>query len=183
MKRLFKFKYPKILGFALIAILSYLVFSNADVQSYFSHLNNWGYFGAFIAGTLFTFGFTAPISVGIFILLNPENIWLAGILGGFGAMLGDLVIFQFIRFSFMDEFKRLEKTRPIKAASYLIDKFLGQKIKVYLLYAFAGIIIASPLPDEAGVMMLASITRIKIEVLAIISLIANTMGILVILGI
>jgi hypothetical protein len=174
-------RYPKLLGLACTILLAYFIFSNAAVQGYVSHLNNWGYFGAFFAGILFTFGFTSPISAGMFLVLNPENIWLAGILGGFGAMLGDIFIFQFVRFSFMDEFKRLKKTKILRQTSSLIDNFLGPKIKVYLMYAFAGIIIASPLPDEAGVLILAGITKIKIGILAILGFILNTLGILLLL--
>jgi uncharacterized membrane protein YdjX (TVP38/TMEM64 family) len=50
------------------------------------------------------------------------------------------------------------------------------------MYAFAGILIASPLPDEAGVIMLAGLTKIKTWALAIISIILNTIGILIMLS-
>ena len=181
MRRLFKFKYPKIFALILVIILSYFVFSNPNVREFVSHLNGWGYLSAFLAGTLFTFGFTSPLSAGLFITLNPENIWLAGILGGLGAMLGDLFIFKIIRFSFMDEFERLEHTPNMKKFSMLMDNFLGHRIKVYLMYALAGFFIASPLPDEAGVIMMAALTRIKPGVLAIFSLTCNTIGILILL--
>ena len=113
MKRLFKFRYPKLLAFVLIIIAAYFIFSNPTVSNFMLMLNGWGYFGAFISGMFFTLGFTSPISAGFFITLNPENIWLAGILGGIGAMLMDLLIFKFIRFSFMDEFKRLKHTKTM----------------------------------------------------------------------
>lgn len=175
------FRYKKILLLLMSIIASYLIFSNPKVVEYISSLNSWGYLGVFIAGVFFAFGFTSPISAGFFITLNPENILLAGILGGLGALISDMIIFKFIRFSFMDEFQRLKKTLIIKKVSLLIDETFGHKIKIYIMYAFAGILIASPLPDEAGVIMLAGLTKIKANILAIISFVLNTAGILILL--
>ena len=49
------------------------------------------------------------------------------------------------------------------------------------MYAVAGLIIASPLPDEAGIILLAGLTKIKASILAPISLAMNTLGILILL--
>jgi len=46
---------------------------------------------------------------------------------------------------------------------------------------YLGILIASPLPDEAGVIMLAGLTKIKSNVFAILSFSLNTAGILILL--
>lgn len=176
------FRYKKIFLLLLSILASYFIFSNPKVADYVSSLNSFGYLGVFIAGLFFAFGFTSPISAGFFITLNPENLWLAGVLGGLGALIGDIIIFKFIRFSFMDEFQRLKKTSIIKKVSMLIDETLGHKIKVYFIYAFAGIFIASPLPDEAAIIMLAGLTKIKLNILAIISFVMNTAGILILLS-
>lgn len=180
--KLFKFKYPKLLGFVFAIILAYWIFSKPVVEEFFFGLGNgWGYLGVAFAGFLFSFGFTTPFSIGMFIMLSPSNIYLAAILGGFCAMLADLIIFNFVRFSFMDEFKRLERTSVMKQASRLIEYSLGHKLKVYFMYAFAGLIIASPLPDEAGVIILAGLTKIKQKNLIPISWFFNSLGILIML--
>jgi hypothetical protein len=178
---LFGYKYPKLTGLVLAIILAYVIFSNPFVAGFISGLGNWGYLGVFITGLFFSFGFTSPFAAGFFITLNPGNIWLAAFLGGFGAMLSDLFIFNIIRFSFMDEFKRLERTKVLKRVEHYFENGLAKKIKIYLLYVFAGFLIASPLPDEAGVIILAGLSRIKQSTLAVISLICNTLGILVLL--
>ena len=179
--KLLKFKYPKLLGLVFAIILAYWIFSKPVVAGFFSGLNSWGYFGSFIGGLLFSFGFTSPFAAGMFITLNPKNIILAGILGGVGAMISDLLIFNFVKASFMDEFKRLERTSEMRKLGKLIDYEIGHKFKVYLMYALAGFFIASPLPDEAGVIMLAGLTKIKQARLALISWACNTIGILVLL--
>ena len=181
MRRLFRFRYPKITLLILFSILSYFLFSNSNVQGFVSQLEGFRYLGIFIAGLLFSFGFTTPFAIGFFIVANPGNIYLAALIGGLGALISDLLIFKIIRFSFMKEFKRLEKTDAMKKIKLILSHRFLSKIKVYLLYAFAGIVIASPLPDELGVTMLAGLSKIKTGKLAIISFIMNTIGILVLL--
>jgi len=180
---LFKLRYPKIFLLFIAIILAYIIFRNPNIQSFVSGLGNLKYLGIFIAGMLFSFGFTSPFAAGFFITLNPENILLTGIIGGVGALLSDLLIFSLIKLSFKDEFERLEKTKIIKDIKKEIEQDFGKKIKVYLMYAIAGIMIASPLPDEIGVIMLAGLTKIKVNKLSVISFILNTLGILILLWI
>ena len=173
----FRFHYRKVLIFVILAVLAYLIFRNPDVQGFVSSLEGLEYLGVFIAGMLFTFGFTTPFAVGFFVILNPSNPILIAIIGGVGAIIGDLLIFSLIRFSFMDEFERLEKTRIMRKIRDEIKIHFNKRLRLYLLYAFAGLVIASPLPDEVGVTMLAGLTHIKISKMMIISFVFNSFGI------
>ena len=155
------FKYPKLFLLLVLTITAYFLFSNPKISSFISNLNSLGYLGTFIAGFFFSFGFSTPFSTGFFITLNPENIYFAAILGGFGALIADLIIFNFIKFSFTNEFQKLKKSQFIKFQNKAITWTFGKKIKTYLLFAFAGILIASPLPDEAAILVLAGLTKIK----------------------
>jgi uncharacterized membrane protein YdjX (TVP38/TMEM64 family) len=181
MKRFFRFKYPKLALICISVIASYLLFSNAHIQSIVSGLNSLTYIGIFIAGMLFSFGFSTPFAIGFFLTASPGNIFLAAFIGGIGAMASDILIFHFIKFTVMDEFNRLKKTKPMKIMIDEIKKDFRKKIRNYLTYFFAGIIIASPLPDELGVGMLAGLTAIKPKILALISFIMNSVGILIML--
>lgn len=183
MNRLFKIKYPKILALIGFTLFAYILFSDPFFIDYVKNLHQFDYYSMFLFGSLFTFGFTTPFAIGYFITYIPSNIWLAGLMGGIGATLGDLLIFKFVKFSFKDEFEKIRKEKITKKVDYTLRKILGKKIKHYLMYAFAGIIIASPLPDEAGVTMLAGLTDIEPSILAIISFIFNTLGILIFLSI
>ena len=180
-KKLVNFKYPKIMLFVIAIILAYIIFRNPFIKDFISNLGTLSYIGIFIAGMFFAFGFTAPFSVGFFISLNPSNIWIAGIIGGLGALMSDLIIFSTIKVSFEDEFKRLRNSKTFVRITKLIERSIKEKIRIYLMYAFAGILIASPLPDEAGVTMLAGLTKISAKSLAPISFILNTLGILILL--
>src|SRR4030042_2552473 len=179
--KLFKFKYPKITILVIMILLAYVLFKNPSISDFFSHFENLNYLGAFIGGIFFAFGFTAPLSVGLFLSLNPQNLLIASIFGGLGALISDLFIFKFIKISFADEFKKLKKTKTIKRLEKVINDSLGEKIKIYLMYIFAGILIASPLPDEFGIIMLAGLTKINFKILIVLSFILNTLGILLIL--
>ena len=181
MKKLFKFRYPKIFLLIISIIFAYYLFRNPMIEQYFSHLGDLSYIGIFAAGLLFSFGFTTPIAIGLFLTLNPPNIILASVLGGFGALLSDIFIFKIIKISFLDEFYRLEKTPVIKNINRMLKNSINAKIKNYLLYVFAGFIIASPLPDELGITMLAGLSHIKIQIFIVISFIMNTLGILTML--
>jgi hypothetical protein len=176
---LFHFKYPKIAIFVLLAFIAYIIFANPDTQGFISSLGKLEYFGIIIAGMLFTFGFTTPFAVGFFVILNPENPVLTALMGGVGSLLGDILIFSFIRFSFIEEFNRLKRTPIIKGIRNEMKMRFSQKARMYLLYVLAGIVISSPLPDEAGVMMLAGLTNIKLRNLVPISFLFNSLGILI----
>lgn len=181
MIRIFKLKYPKIIILILMIVFSYFLFSNNAIASYISKIGDFGYFGIFLGGILFSLGFTSPIAVGLFLTINPVNIYAAALLGGAGALISDLLIFKFIKISFEDEFEKLRRNKAIYRIERLINNSLGKRIKVYIMYIFSGIIIASPLPDEMGVIMLAGLTKIKPQILAISSFILNTLGIYIIL--
>jgi len=181
--RLFNFKYPKLMVLAICIILAYLLFRKPEISNIMNHLGILGYFGTFIAGLLFAFGFSAPFAAGFFITLNPGNLWIAGILGGLGALVADMLIFKFIRFSFEKEFTKLKQSYISRKIKHLVEISLGKRIGLYLMYVFAGFLIASPLPDEAGIIMFAGLTKVKQSVLAIISFILNTLGIIILLSI
>jgi len=187
---LFKYKYPKLTLLVLAIILAYFLFKNPAVSGFVASLGKLSYFGAFIAGLFFPFGFTAPFSVGFFVTLNPESIILYGLIGAFGATISNLFIFSLVRFSFKEEIanleKSLEKTRPVKELERefnVVSHIFGKHLEHYLLYAIVGIIIASPISDEIADVILGGMTKIRIEVLAIISFVLSFLGILVLLSI
>ena len=180
-KKLFGFKYPKLFLLALSIFLAYYLFSNPEISEWVGSLNRLNYLGMFIAGILFAFGFTAPFSIGFFLSINPQNIFLAAFIATLGSVFANLIIFKSIRFSFMDEFKEIEKTEAIQRIEKIIKNKKHSLIKHYLFYIFIGIFLATPLPDEIGVSMLAGLTKIKPINLVIISFILHALPILLLI--
>ena len=179
--KLFTHKYPKLILFLIFALIAYYLFNNELFSSIVSNLGSYQYLGEFVGGLLFSFGFTTPIAIAIFLKLVPNNIFLASLIGGCGALIADLIIFKFIKFSFEDEFKKLRKERPFLFMKKNITSHLDPKISHYLTFAFAGFLFASPLPDEAAVLVLAGISKINVKTLAVISFIFNSIGIFILL--
>jgi uncharacterized membrane protein YdjX (TVP38/TMEM64 family) len=183
-KFLFRFKYPKLSLFLICIILSYVLFTNASLDQYLIGLGQWSYLGVFFAGILFSFGFTSPFSAGLLIILKPENIFLAAIIGGFGSLLGDMLIFKFVKVSFEKEFSRLKRARPFLFLKSTAKKVIVPKLWHYLMFILAAFFFASPfIPDEAAVTLLAGLSNMSAKKLALISFICNTIGILFILWI
>jgi len=171
-------KYPKFLLLFITFLVAYLLFYGKDYGPFRDFIASLGYSGTFVAGMLFTYGFTAAPATAIFLILaQHQNIYIASLIGGLGALIGDLFIFSFIRRSFIDEIRRLSKERIVK---YFNGRLPGL-FKKYLLPLVAGFIIASPLPDEIGVAMLASSGLISTKVFSVISYLLNTVGIFALL--
>ena len=184
---LYKFKYPKLTLLIISIILAYSLFTNPDIENFIYGLKEFSYFGVFIAGMLLSFGFTAPFSVGFFIILNPENIILNGIIGAFGAMIFNLIIFSLVKSSFKKELfsfeKDINKVKIVRKVEKEFKKDISRKIRHYLMYVFIGILIASPLPDEVADILLAGFTKVRPLFLAIFSFILHFIGIVILLWI
>ena len=171
-------KYPKFLLLIITFLIAYLLFYERTHQPFHDFIISMGYIGTFLAGALFAYGFTAaPATAILLILAKEQNIFLAGFIGGFGALVGDLIIFNFIRYSLSDEIKNLSKEKVVLYINHKTPKLL----KKYFMPVLAGFIIASPLPDEIGVSLLAASRGVSTKIFSVISYILNTAGIVVIL--
>lgn len=135
-----------------------------------------GYLGAFIAGMLLPSMFTAAPSIvllyGFAEELDPYGI---AVVAGLGAMLSDLIIFQFFRDNVVEELQPLfERVRHSRVTTLFHTPYFA-----WLGPVMGMVIIASPLPDEVGLGMLgaSSISRTKFLLLGFI---LNSLGILAI---
>jgi len=178
---LFAYKYPKLILFILCIIFAYFLVSDSSFVNVIQHLDGLSYIGMFITGLLFSFGFTTPFSVAVMLAMKPDNILLMAIIGGVGATISDIIIFKFVKFSFENEFKELKQERPFIFVKENLDKYLHPTLKTYLTFAFGGILLSTPMPDEAGILVLSGIMEIKLKLLILISLIFKTIGIYAIL--
>ncbi len=181
MKRNLIREYPKLTGLIIAIILAYFIFSNLAIGNLFSKLGAFSYLGIFIAGIFYSFGFTAPFSTGFFLALHPDNILLAGVIGGIGTMFSDLFIFKIIRISFRGEFEKLKREKMSRNISNFFRIILGRKARRFLLYLIAGILMASPLPNESAIVLFAGLTKMGAKIISAISFILGTLGILTII--
>src|SRR3989344_6444206 len=169
------FRYPKITVFLMAIVVSYFIFRNPFVIFKIAAINGERYIGVFIAGLFYSFGFTAPFATGFFLTIAHSKPLLFAIFGGLGALLADLFIFHIVRVSFMDEFTRLEHTKGFRWFERLLYRIVPVKLHTLLLLIVAFVFIASPLPDEIGVTLIAGFTSISHRGLAVVSFLANTL--------
>lgn len=176
--RVYMEKYPKFLLLFITFIIAYLMFYGKTYPPLHEFFSSAGYFGTFVSGIFFVYGFTAaPATVILLVLAKEQNIWIAGLIGGLGALIGDLIIFKFLRVSFADEVSSLMHEKLISK----VNKKIPDIFKKYFIPVFAGFIIASPLPDEIGVALFAVSEHISMKMFTVISYVLNTIGIYIIL--
>lgn len=130
----------------------------------------------FTAGIFYTSFLTAPISFAMLIVLAGENnpVFTA-LVAGLGAVLGDLLIVKFFREKFLSDIKVFSKQLPLEG----LGSFLKKLKLEYLTPLIGAVIIASPFPDEIGLMMLG-VSHLSYRQIAVLTYFLNTAGILVI---
>jgi len=133
-------------------------------------------FGSFFVGIFFTSLFTVvPATAAFFEIAKENSIFLVAFFGAFGAVFGDLIIFHLLKTHLTDEFIMLF-SRPKKRRWKRIFHLRSMQ----WLFSFLGFLtIASPLPDELG-LVLMGITEIKMKYFIVISYTANFLGILIV---
>ncbi len=182
-KHLFKYKYVKLIILTITITLAYHIFREQSVFNYVNNFQALSYLGVFIAGILYVFLFSAPFGIGYFVALIPSNLYLAAIIGGLGATVADILIFKFIKISFEHEIDEVEHHPVFKKFSHRLKTKLKAKVRLYLMYLLAGFIIATPLPDEVGILMLAGLKKINLFWFGVIAFITHTIVIGLLLGI
>ena len=181
-KKIVGFHYLKLVLFILSILLAYYVFSRPFIFQKIANLNHLGYIGTFIAGFLLSFGFSASFGIGFLLTSQVKNIFLVALIGGFGSMISDIIIFKSIKFSLADDLARLKKIKVVKKIENAVKKNKFLLTKHYLLYIFAGIVLAVPfLPDEMGISMLTGLASINLKKFAIISFILHSLFIFLII--
>jgi hypothetical protein len=176
-----KIKYPKLSLFIISVILVYILFSGLTYTPLHNTLVFMGYFGTFLAGLLYPYALTSAAGTGILLILAKEqNILLAGVIAGIGALISDVIIFLFVKHGFSDEVQKLSKEKVVRA----INRRIPDSLRVYLTAALACVLIASPLPTEIGIMLITSIKNMSAKkfVIMIYALHASAIFIILLIG-
>lgn len=134
---------------------------------------------SFAAGIFFTSVFTVAFATVIFAeLAHDHSLILMAVFGGAGALLGDYIIFRFVRDTLLEDIRGL---LAISHADRFAEIFRLQLFR-FLAPFFGAVIIASPLPDELGVALLG-LSEMSTKKFAVFSFVLNAAGILTIGGI
>ena len=169
-----KYKNTALLAISLLFL--YFIADTEFVKQELVRVGDWGDFGALITGIFFVSTFTAAPSIMVIYYLSQSlNPFEVALFAGVGAMIGDVLIFNFLRDGFFDEIKPLFLffKKPLFARLFDSPYF------AWLLPFVGAIIIASPFPDEIGIGMMG-LSRIKRWQFLFVSFFLNSAGLLVI---
>ena len=136
-----------------------------------------GRLGSFIAGIFFTSIFTvAPAAVTLGALAQADSIAQTALFGAFGAVLGDLIIFRFVRDRFSVHLMELLRERGGGRRTVTLFRLKSFR---WLTFLAGGLIVASPLPDELGISLLG-FSKLKTSLFIPLSFVFNFAGIFLI---
>jgi len=160
--------------FAAGLVLFFFLLTIPQVSSFIKSIGTLGLLGAFIVGFFFVLTYTAvPAAYVLFELAKYNNALEVAIIAGAGAMLGDYIIFRFIRD------KVLEELRPylMKLGTPKVKHLFKTPYFAWFLPISGAIIIASPLPDEVGVGLLGA-SKMSNHRFLMLAYLLNAVGIL-----
>jgi len=132
--------------------------------------------GSFLAGIFFVSIFTAaPATVALAEIAQSNSILLVAVFGGIGALIGDLIIFRFVKNHISEDITYLiNKSKIKRLASVFSLRSFG-----WLVPFLGALAVASPLPDEIGLTMMG-LSKMKMSLFVPLSFFLNFTGILII---
>jgi len=190
--RKFEWKHRNLMIFFLSIVLAYFILRSELMLVFIQNLGKLGYFAVFVLGILFTYALTAlPATAVLYDLGHTLNPFLIAFIGAFGSVIGNYMIFHFVKNKLIREIKLLSKeinmlTKPVSSLvlheeiRIVIWKRVSRsKIWKTLIPIMAGLIIASPLPDEIGAALFGA-ARYDTKKFLVYSYILHFIGILVV---
>lgn len=179
-----KIPYPKLFLLIGTLYLGRMVYTDGNNFYFHSILDVVGYFGTFIAGVLLAYGFTFGPAVGAILYYSQsQNFFVAGLIATLGAIIGNLLIFRLIHVSLEQEIKKLKHSQFFQWSLRQLNKYPPSFIRRYILPIFAGILVATPLPDEIGMAILALCPKLSFPVFSVVTFIFSIFGIFILLAI
>lgn len=176
-------RYPRLLALgASIALGISFFFWEQETPIVHSFFQTHRYAASFVAGILLVYGLTAAPATAVLVNIGvePGSLIVCWLLATSGAVLGDYVIFRYVRFGLTEEITRLRKWRIWLFLPHWHTRLPAQ-IRLAARLAIAGFLIASPLPDEFGVSLLATTQRVSTRMFVIVATLLDAAGIYAIL--
>lgn len=162
----------------IVSLFAIFLFINTSVaKGLLSSISKLGYFGVFISGVFFVSTFTVvPSGLILFELAKSYNPFLVTIFAGIGAVLGDYLIFRFLKDGVFEEIKPVF----MKLGGNSMKRIISTPYFAWLAPVIGAAIIALPiLPNEIGIGLMG-ISKMKNWQFLILSFVLNSSGIFVI---
>jgi uncharacterized membrane protein YdjX (TVP38/TMEM64 family) len=166
-------RFRNTVGLFIGLVLFFFFLDHPIVVKAISSVGSLGYLGAFLAGVFFVSTFTViPSTVVLFYIASNMNPWAGALSAGFGAVIGDFLIFSFLKDGVFEEIKPVFK----RVTGERLQKLFETPYFSWFSMVLGALIIASPLPDETGLALLG-LSKIKRWQFFLLSFVLNTLGI------
>jgi hypothetical protein len=164
--------YPKLTAIALTYPIALFVFAAIGPEAMHMLVEPFGIGGIFLAGALYTYGFTASAAMFIIPSFLPDYpVILIALVGGLGATIADVTIFRLMKGNLKAEITRVSRLPSVR---HVLKSPLMRQRSIRNIVGF--LIIMSPFPDEIGVAFL-SMTKMSEPTFRVVSLAANILGV------
>lgn len=168
--------FKNILFLALGILAAFLLARSGAVTALLAGTRERAILGSFIGGLFFTSIFTvAPATVLLGELARTNSLLILALVGGVGALIGDLILYRFLKSHLGDEVNIIIDN----AKSGGLRRIFHLRIVRWVLAFIGALIVASPLPDEIG-LALMGISKLRLKALVPISFVFNTLGIFIV---
>ncbi|MCX6821003.1 MAG: hypothetical protein NT016_03570 [Candidatus Aenigmarchaeota archaeon] len=201
-----RWRYRNLLWLAAGIMAAYFILRTDRLDAVVSEVRSMEYFGIFLSGLMYAFSITTAPATALFYKLGSSFDPLAiAAVGALGTVLGDYLIFRFVRDNLMQELRALtgDMSRLGKACdgafrnSVFYDIFpfsnllLWKKFRLVMpgmvhskawrtaVLVAAGAVILLPVPDEIGIAMMGA-ARLRTRNLLVASYVLNFVGIFMI---
>ncbi|MCE9541018.1 hypothetical protein K8R03_00475 [Candidatus Kaiserbacteria bacterium] len=159
--------------FVASIVLAVVLIKSDSIAQLVAHTKDFGAIGSFIEGFFFTSMLSTVTAIAA-ILETARFVpaWELALVGGFGAVCGDLMLFRFVRSRLVEHI--------LKAALSPGVRRFGRAVAAgpffWLGPVCGALVIASPLPDELGLLMMG-LSHIRLGYFILIAFVANAGGI------
>jgi len=154
----------------------FLVFQTDVAHAIVRYVGNFGYLSGVIVGFFFVSTFTvAPAAVLLFHLAQELNPVALALLAGIGSVLGDVVLFRFLKDRVFEELTPFVR----RIGGSHLSLMLKTPYFAWFAPVLGALIIASPFPDELGISLLG-LSKINTIQFMALTYVLNVAGILVI---
>jgi hypothetical protein len=164
--------YPKLSAILLTYPLALGIFAAIGPQAMHLLVEPFGIGGIFLAGALYTYGFTASAAMFIIPSFLPDYpVIVIALIGGLGATIADITIFRLLQGNLKKEIQKVARIPSVKKVLH------SQLMRIKTVRNCVGfLIIMSPFPDEIGVAFM-SMTKMDESTFRIVSFAANIIGV------
>lgn len=159
----------------VVVFLTLALYSKGYLTVFLESLGSYGYLGGLISGFLYTFGISTPFAIAsFFILAKNLDILLLVLLGTLGGLISEYIIYEFSK---CEARKIIKICRENKIKLPKINSKFLRKISPLI----AGIIIASPIPDEFAA-VLFGVEKYRLRDFLLLTFVSKFVGIFLIVG-